>query len=154
MPKYRPNVAVILMNDEDRILVCERIDVAAAWQFPQGGVGKKEGLEEALEREVEEEIGLPPGSYAVVQSRGGYRYDFPSGIQRRRKKKWAGQEQTYFLCRLRPDAPPINLHGESPEFRACRWIAPEDFSLHWLPEFKREVYRNVMRDFFGLVIGA
>lgn len=153
MSKYRPNVAVILMDDEDRILVCERLDVPGAWQFPQGGVGRREGLVEALQREVQEEIGLPPGSYGILDSRGGYRYDFPAGMARRKGgRKWAGQEQTYFLCRLRPDAPPIDLHGESPEFRACRWIAPEDFAMRWLPEFKKEVYRTVMRDFFGLAV--
>jgi len=153
MPKFRPNVALILTNDDDRILVCERKNVPDAWQFPQGGVGKKESHEEALAREVEEEIGLPPGSYEVLGSRGGYRYRFPPGMKRRKKKKkWAGQEQTYYLCRIRPDAPPINVHEKPREFSDHKWIEPEEFRIDWLPEFKKDVYRLVMRDFFNLAI--
>jgi putative (di)nucleoside polyphosphate hydrolase len=34
------------------------------------------------------------------------------------------------------------------EFRAYRWIFPVEFDLDWLPAFKRDVYREVMRDFF------
>ena len=29
---------------------------------------------------------------------------------------------------------------------------PEEFDLEWLPGFKRDVYRQVMRDFFGVVL--
>jgi putative (di)nucleoside polyphosphate hydrolase len=34
------------------------------------------------------------------------------------------------------------------EFKAYKWIRPEEFDLNWLPEFKREVYREVMDNFF------
>src|SRR5689334_381169 len=57
-PKYRPNVAGILRNRDGKILICERIHVRNAWQFPQGGVDEGETLEEALVRELWEEIGL------------------------------------------------------------------------------------------------
>ena len=30
--------------------------------------------------------------------------------------------------------------------------APDEFDLDWLPSFKREVYREVMHDFFGVSI--
>ena len=152
MPKFRPNVALILVDAEERLLVCERAGVPGAWQFPQGGVDKGESHEEALAREVEEEIGLPPDSYEVLRSQGGYRYEVPPEVWRtkKKKKKWAGQEQTYFLCRLGVDAPPVNVDQEPREFGDHRWIAPEEFSIEWLPEFKRDVYRAVMRDFFGV----
>ena len=148
MPKFRPNVALILVDAEERVLVCERAGVPGAWQFPQGGVDKGESPGEALAREVQEEVGLPPDSYEVLRSRGGYRYEVPPEVWRKKKRKWDGQEQTYFLCRLGVDALPVNVDQE--EFDDYRWIAPEDFSIDWLPEFKRDVYRAVMRDFFGV----
>ena len=112
-----------------------------------------ETLEEALVRETEEEIGLPPGTYEIIESRGGYRYEFPERMKKKKKGWFDGQEQTYFLCRLGPDAPAINVEREPREFRDCQWIAPEDFSEKWLPEFKKPVYRAVMRDFFGVELG-
>ena len=57
---YRPNVAAILLNMENYMLVAQRSGLRSAWQFPQGGVDPGEGLEEALFREVEEEIGIIP----------------------------------------------------------------------------------------------
>jgi hypothetical protein len=39
---------------------------------------------------------------------------------------------------------------EPREFSQSRWIYPEEFSLAWLPKFKRETYQAVMKDFFGV----
>ncbi len=57
---YRPNIAFILENPVGQVLIGERRDIPGSWQFPQGGVAETESLEEALHREVEEEILLPP----------------------------------------------------------------------------------------------
>jgi putative (di)nucleoside polyphosphate hydrolase len=69
-------------------------------------------------------------------------------VKKVRKHGSHGQEQTYFLCQLRTNAPQVNVKQKRPEFRAYRWIPPEEFDLDWLPAFKRDVYREVMRDFF------
>ena len=45
MMEYRPNVAILLVREDDKILVCERLKVKGAWQFPQGGVDEGETLE-------------------------------------------------------------------------------------------------------------
>ena len=146
----RPNVALLLLDRDDLLLVCERSRISGAWQFPQGGVDKGESLEEALLREVEEEIGLPPGSYEIERSAGGYRYFYPEGMVKKKTGWYDGQEQTYYLCRLGADAPALDLSSKSKEFTNYKWIRPEDFSIKWLPPFKHEVYREVMQDFFGV----
>jgi len=149
---YRPNVAALLVNAEGRLFIAERIRHRNAWQFPQGGVDSGEGDEEALIRELKEEIGVAAGLVEIVMRRGGYRYRFPDEM--RRYGRNVGQEQTYFLCRYLGTDRDINLSTGHPEFRRFRWIAPHEFRLEWLPEFKREVYRKVMRDFFGVVLAS
>ena len=72
MARYRANVAILLLDAEERVLICERAKIPDAWQFPQGGVDKGESLEDALFREVREEIGLPPWSYQILRFRHGY----------------------------------------------------------------------------------
>lgn len=102
----------------------------------------------ALAREVEEEIGLPWNSYKVLEKRNGYTYLYPDQVKKQ-KTYFDGQEQTYYLCRLKKSAPDIDLDGhKNPEFGRYKWIRPEKFKLKWLPEFKRQVYRAVMLDFF------
>ena len=146
---YRPNVAAILVDPVGRILVGERVNVADSWQFPQGGLDPCESPEEGLPRELHEELSLEPDDYMVETKRGPYRYLFPPG---RTKQGYRGQEQTYFRLRLLAPASKVDPHTEQPEFRAVRWIEPADFRLAWLPEMKREVYRQVFRDFFALEI--
>jgi putative (di)nucleoside polyphosphate hydrolase len=152
MVRFRPNVAALIMKPEGQLLICERFTVPGAWQFPQGGVDDGETVEKALFREVREEIGLGPSHYEILERREGYRYLYPEDVRAKKLRKHGnhGQEQTYFLCRLNSGAPPINVHQKGREFRAYRWIDPSEFDLDWLPPFKRQVYRDVMRDFFGL----
>jgi len=150
MVQYRPNVAALMVDPLGSLLICERANVPGAWQFPQGGVDPGESMEQALFREVREEVGLEAEHYEVTAMRKGYRYLYPEDIREKKVRKHGshGQEQTYFLCRLKAGAPPVNVDQKPREFRAYRWIVPQEFDLDWLPEFKREVYRAVMRDFF------
>lgn len=153
MSEFRPNVAALLVNEAGQLLVCERVTIPGAWQFPQGGIDPGEDPESALVREVKEEVGLGPEHYDIEKSRSGYRYRFPEHVRRAKpphKARFAGQEQTYFLCRLKAGAPPLDLSGEPREFSHARWIAPGDFDLDWLPDFKKSTYRAVLRDFFGV----
>ncbi len=156
MVRYRPNVAALMINPAGNLLICERRTIPGAWQFPQGGVDPGESLEEALYREVKEEIGLGRNHYEIQERRNGYRYLYPEDARLKKLRKHGnhGQEQTYFLCHLKPGAPAVNVNQKSREFRAYRWILPEEFDPDWLPPFKREVYCQVMRDFFGVEISG
>jgi putative (di)nucleoside polyphosphate hydrolase len=149
MPKrYRPNVAAIIRRVDGRVLIGQRSDYPESWQFPQGGIDADETPGDAVRREVFEETGLSDALYEVTESRSDYRYDFPSGPDRR---GYHGQEQIYFLCNLRgPDAPEIDLTRTCGEFRAMQWVDPENFPLEIVPPMKRAVYRAVLRDFFGV----
>lgn len=148
--RYRPNVAILLIDQQDELLICERIESKGAWQFPQGGVDPGEDFISALHREVWEEIGLDPADYQMLDQRGGYKYKYPPGVREKKKKKHncVGQVQTYYLCRLEVSREKVDVCQQPPEFQAAKWIKPEHFELNWLPEFKKEVYRNVFRDFF------
>ncbi|MEP3211684.1 MAG: RNA pyrophosphohydrolase [Luteolibacter sp.] len=152
MESYRPNVAALMINGDGNLLICERYNVPGAWQFPQGGVDKGESIEQALYREIREEIGLKKDHYEVLGSRDGYRYLYPEDVRAKKLKKHGnhGQEQTYFLCRLKAGAPSVNVKQNPPEFGAFRWISPDEFDLDWLPAFKHEVYSAVMKDFFDV----
>ncbi len=150
MIRYRPNVAAILQNSDGHILICERSDIPGAWQFPQGGVDPGETDIQALEREMMEELSLSPGDYKVISKKGKYRYLIGEG---KTKKGFHGQEQEYFLLQLLSAENAINLETAEQEFKSCRWIEPAQFDLRWLPAMKRDVYREVMNDFFGVGIG-
>jgi putative (di)nucleoside polyphosphate hydrolase len=141
-----------MVKPQGQLLICERWMIPGAWQFPQGGVDDGEALEAALYREVREEIGLLPKHYEVLSQRTGYRYLYPEEVRLKKMRKHGchGQEQTYYHCLLRDNAPDVDVNQQPREFGAYRWIHPEEFDLDWLPEFKRDVHRQVMLDFFGV----
>jgi putative (di)nucleoside polyphosphate hydrolase len=152
MVRFRPNVAALMTRSDGRLLICERTTVKGSWQFPQGGIDFGESHEEALHREVREEVGLLAGHYEVLKKLEGYRYLYPEDVRAKkiRKHGFHGQAQTYFLCLLKEGAPEVDVNQRPREFSAYRWIEPREFDLDWLPMFKRDVYRQVMRDFFGI----
>ncbi len=147
--KYKANVAGILRDGKGRILVCERLGNDDAWQFPQGGIDDGETPEQALVRELWEEIGVHAGDVAIRERKGPYRYLYGHG---RMKRGHHGKEQFYFLCDYTGAPGGIDVRTDHPEFQDHRWIAPADFQLAWLPEMKRAVYRAVFADFFGVKI--
>ena len=149
MATYRPNVAAILRDpDTGKIFIGERFDHPGSWQFPQGGVDRGEDLLSALYREVEEETGIAKHLYDLVACRTDYRYKFPNG--KLKKGKYCGQVQTYFLCDFLGTDADVNLTAHVQEFSRFLWIDPAEFSLGWVPRFKRPVFTRVFADFFGI----
>ena len=54
---FRANVGIVLMRDDRQVFLGGRTG-GRGWQFPQGGVLRNEAPEEALYRELKEEVGL------------------------------------------------------------------------------------------------
>ena len=145
---YRPNVAAILLREDGKIFVAERVDYRGSWQFPQGGVDQGEDLLAAVQRELFEETGIRPETYEVAEIRTGYRYKFPGGHLK--KGLFCGQAQTYFLCHFYGSDEDVDLTHHSREFSRFKWIKPKKFKLKWVPRFKRRVFQQVFVDFFDL----
>ena len=148
--KYRSNVAGILRDCKGNVLICERVGLEGAWQFPQGGLDQGESVKKALYRELEEEIGITRDLCEIVEQRGGYRYKFDES--RLKFGNYGGQEQTYFLCDFLGKKDQICIETKHPEFQQTRWIKPDEFLIEWVPKFKQDVYRDVFKDFFGVAL--
>ena len=57
---FRPNVGIVICNEDDQVLWGRRVNGRDSWQFPQGGIHRGETPEVAMYRELEEEVGLKP----------------------------------------------------------------------------------------------
>ena len=69
---YRPNVGIILLNQKNQVFWGKRIHTHS-WQFPQGGIDRGETPEQAMYRELHEEIGLKPEHVRIVaRTRTGF----------------------------------------------------------------------------------
>ena len=150
---YRPNVGIILTNREGRLLWARRIR-QDAWQFPQGGIREQETPEQAMYRELGEEIGLAPDHVQVLGStRGWLRYRLPERyIRRGQRPLCIGQKQIWFMLRLIGEERHVRLDlSDKPEFDNWRWVD------YWQPlrevvSFKKNVYRQALNELAPLVL--
>lgn len=149
---YRANVGIILANQEGCLFWGRRVG-QDSWQFPQGGIHSNETPEQALFRELREEVGLLPKHVEVLgRTTDWLRYDIPPRFLRRgRKKLCIGQKQIWFLLRLRGNESEICLdNDQKPEFEEYSWVDVA-LPLTQIVEFKREVYRSALRELCELL---
>lgn len=145
---YRPCVGVMLVNGDGRIFAGERIDTPGAWQMPQGGIDKGEGIEEAALRELCEETGVSADLVDVVAVTPAWvRYDLPEHLVGKVwGGKYRGQKQKWVLMRFLGRDDQVRIDGAHPEFSEWRWLAPDDVLAQIVP-FKRAVYAEVLEAF-------
>jgi putative (di)nucleoside polyphosphate hydrolase len=144
---YRRNVGIVLCNSRRQVFWARRVR-HDGWQFPQGGMRPAESAEQALFRELNEEVGLDRAHVRVVgRTRDWLRYDLPPEYRRHRPQQpIRGQKQLWFLLELLAPEHHIRLDGsERPEFDDWRWVD------YWSPleaivEFKRGVYRDALEE--------
>jgi putative (di)nucleoside polyphosphate hydrolase len=152
---YRPNVGIILTNQRNEVFWGKRIR-EHSWQFPQGGIKRGETPEQAMFRELHEEVGLMPDHVRIIaRTRNWLRYDVPQNwVRREWRGHYRGQKQIWFLLRLVGRDSDVCLRAsEHPEFDAWRW---HDF---WIPlesviEFKRGVYEQALTELSRHLFGA
>lgn len=147
--KYRPNVAMLILNAKGQILACERSDIPGAWQIPQGGIDPGEIPEQAMWRELEEEIGISKEQARILgKLPNPILYDWPEHLYSR---GFHGQEQHYFLLRLDENTK-ITLDTEHAEFASTRWLTKNEF-LSLVEGFKKEAYKRAIGEFEKLLPG-
>lgn len=149
---YRPNVAMVVLNSKNKVLICRRTNTKT-WQFPQGGVDNNENLEKAMYRELLEEVGLRKDDVQYIgESDDTIIYDIPKTIRSKvLGGKFKGQEQKWFLLRIKNDDHEIRLDYEAfPEFDTFEWVS------FWQPidrivDFKKEAYRKALSELRFLI---
>ena len=144
---FRPNVGIILLNQRNQVFWGKRIRTHS-WQFPQGGIDRGENPEQAMFRELHEEVGLQPSQVRVIaRTRDWLRYEVPDRyIRRDARGHYKGQKQIWYLLQLMGHDWDLNLRATNhPEFDAWRW------NDYWVPldvvvEFKRGVYEMALTE--------
>jgi len=144
---FRPNVGIVLLNQRNQVFWGKRLGTHS-WQFPQGGIDRGETPQEAMFRELHEEVGLLAHQVRVVaRTRDWLRYEVPDRyIRRDARGHYKGQKQIWFLLQLVGNDWDLNLRATNhPEFDAWRW------NEYWVPldvvvEFKRRVYEMALTE--------
>ncbi len=142
---FRANVGIVLIREDRQVFLGGRTG-GRGWQFPQGGVRRDETPEQALYRELKEEIGLDQRDVELIAAtRSWLRYRLPRQYLRRNSNPLCiGQKQRWFLLRLIGAEQSVHFDSTTePEFESGRWVD------YWTPVreviyFKRAVYARAL----------
>lgn len=142
---FRANVGIVLIRDDRQVFLGGRTG-GRGWQFPQGGVRQGEAPEQALYRELKEEIGLEREDVRLLAStRNWLRYRLPKQYVRKNSQPpCIGQKQRWYLLEFTASEDRFRFDSTNePEFERWRWVE------YWAPVrevifFKRAVYARAL----------
>lgn len=133
----RLNVAAIIVNPENKILFCQRSmqkKVApGAWHMPGGKVENEESIEQAITRELEEELSLKAinvGGYS------GVHHDYKSGEENHR---------TVFVYVKAEGAPKLNPENDAYKYLTIDEIP--DYLEPYVADFNRRAAEFGLKQF-------
>ena len=144
---------MMILNDKKEILVGHRLDHPSGfWQMPQGGIDKNEIPEEAVWREMMEEIGTNNAKLIFTSSQW-YNYEIPKETLETLPwgKKYIGQTQKWFLFKFIGNENDINVSTENPEFSEWKWVK-HDFLIENMVPFKKETYKKILEEFKYIIL--
>lgn len=138
----------MIINKNKEILVGKRLDHPSGfWQMPQGGIDKKENPEEAVWREMMEEIGTNKAELIKVSNQW-VNYIIPAETLKTLPwgDKYIGQIQKWFAFQFTGEDNDINVGTKNPEFSEWKWTKIETIVDEIVP-FKRNVYSIILEEF-------
>ena len=144
---YRLNVGIILANQSGLVFWGKR-QGHDAWQFPQGGLATSETAEQAMIRELREEIGLERGDIEIIAvTKRWLKYRLPKQYLRHGSEPLViGQKQKWYLLKLISSDQKIRLDlSDSPEFDSWRWIEHAE-TPDQVIYFKKQVYTQALKE--------
>ncbi|HOG41787.1 MAG TPA: (deoxy)nucleoside triphosphate pyrophosphohydrolase [Bacteroidales bacterium] len=117
MEKRKIEVVAAVIFDEKKILVSQRDggDMAGRWEFPGGKIEAGETHEQALKREIMEELGIIISVDSFLLT---IEYDYPE----------FHLVMHCYQCAILFGAPRLLTHS------AVKWISPQELdNIDWLP---------------------
>ena len=142
----------MILNNNKEILVGRRLDHPSGyWQMPQGGIDDDENPEEAVWREMMEEIGTNKAELIKISNQW-INYDIPSATLKTLPwgQKYIGQTQKWFAFDFLGEDSDINVGTDNPEFSEWKW-SRMDLIVDSIVPFKRDVYSKILEEFKDLL---
>ena len=128
---YRQNSLGYVVNDEGKFLLVNKESYEDnQWSFPGGGIDEGETAEQALLRELKEE--LMTNNFKIIRkSQNVYQYEWPDEVietsAKKKGKYFRGQQLIQFLVRFTGNNAEVKP-GDG--IRMFKWVSRNDLPSH------------------------
>jgi putative (di)nucleoside polyphosphate hydrolase len=140
---FRAGAGAMIVNDAGHVLAIERVDIAGAWQLPQGGLEDDEDPLDGAYREIAEETGVAKADLEFVKACSELLvYELPP--EARSKKTGRGQVLYWFLFHFRGDQQ--RTGARTHESRGWRWM-PFGRVIDGVTSFRKPMYARLALEF-------
>jgi len=140
---YRKNVVAFIFNNQNQILIVNRVGESDFWGLSQGGVDGGENRDNAILREVKEETNI--SNVAILgKFKNIYKYKWPKGCMHTGYK---GQRQSLYI---------LKFSGKDSEIKLCPWELKDwkwvevDKLIDESDERRKEAYHIFLEKFYSI----
>jgi len=121
--EYRPVAVAVIQDSCGRYLFVQSVKDLQEWSFPQGGIEVGEDAEEALSRELQEELGIVRSGIARIVYLGNEDMDAESA---RKDKRGFTRGKRYFFFLVTVQNPSQRFTPQRGEIADYRWVATDE----------------------------
>lgn len=147
---YRKTTVGMILNPEGEYLVVQKtIYLEDEWAFPGGGINNNETAEDALFRELNEELALTRENLKLIgESSVTYRYNWVESFVQQSKERYGdyyqGQEAIQFLLTFSGEK--FGIKPKKNEIKKVKWVKQKDLPLHLIFPKQYEAAKEALQE--------
>jgi putative (di)nucleoside polyphosphate hydrolase len=146
---YRKGISALILNTKNEFLLVNLISFEEKYYaIPGGGVEENETLEEAVYREIKEELGINSSSLEKIgESVNPLKTTFKTPKINKEGKEYLGSERYFFAFRFTGSDDEIKLAEN--EVRAYKWVPVSDLNKYLLFDSQLADTMERIKEVFG-----